>query len=90
MSYDYLRCPFCGRAVPLLSGTEGGKRVVWIDYREGEIVTGDTICRSCLLTTATEQESDRQTQRTIAEIERAGTIRKLVAAAWTQQFGGMS
>jgi len=74
MSCTYLRCRFCGRAAPLLTGMEAGKRVVWVEYREGEVITSATICRRCLLVTATEGESDRQTQRTIADIKQIGEI----------------
>lgn len=82
----YLRCPFCGRAAPLLSGVEDGKPVVWIDYRDGEIITGQTICRRCLLNTATENESDRETQRTVEEIKHAGSLIGAVTSAYYRYF----
>lgn len=86
MTCTYLRCRFCGRAAPLLEGTEDGKRIMWIEYREDQVITSATICRRCLLFTATEGESDRQTQQTIAQIEQAGGIIGSITAAYNRHF----
>jgi len=90
MSYTYRRCPFCGRAAPLISGTEDGRTVVWIDCREGEIVTGDTICRRCLLVTATEGEADRETQRAVEQIRNTGSLIDAITVAYNTYFGPSS
>ena len=45
----YVRCPFCGRAAPLVEGFEDGVRIVWVESREDGPVRSALICRRCLL-----------------------------------------
>lgn len=62
----YVRCPFCGRAAPLVEGFEDGVRIVWVESREDGPVRSALICRRCLLGKEMESETGERV-RAIAE-----------------------